>query len=127
MVHSPIVLERIPQADRSRRCLFPNLVTPPQSDRRGAGLASGLVSSMFQMSGALAVAIIGGLFFGLAGVADNPRSIAYAYAVSAIAIALCLFISAWYSSNLPDKKTVINGGTTVAFVVVLAFSSRAFG
>jgi MFS family permease len=85
---------------------LPNLVGNVVSlvDRRSSGLASGLVSSMFQISGALAVAIIGGLFFELAGDTGDPRLIAYAYAVSAVVIALCLLISAWYSSNLPQKK-----------------------
>jgi hypothetical protein len=69
-------------------------------DKQSSGLASGLVSSMFQISGALSVAIIGGLFFGLA----ERGSIAYAYAVCAVAIAACLLTSAWYSSNLLQKK-----------------------
>ncbi len=71
-------------------------------DRRSSGLASGLVSSMFQISGALSVAVIGGLFFGLAGDTVDPSGIAYA--ACAAAIATCLLISAWYSSNLPDKR-----------------------
>lgn len=73
-------------------------------DQRRSGLASGLVSSMFQISGALAVAVIGGLFFALQGEASNSRSTALAYAVSAIAIAACLLISALYSSTLPRRR-----------------------
>ncbi|MCA2436746.1 MFS transporter [Rhizobium leguminosarum] len=73
-------------------------------DRQSSGLASGLVTSMFQISGALSVAIIGGLFFGLAGGAQDRQMIANAYATSAIVIAACIFIAAVLSVALPKRQ-----------------------
>lgn len=73
-------------------------------DKQSSGLASGLVTSIFQISAALSVAIIGGLFFALVADAFDPRSINYAYTISAIAIAASLLVAAWQSINLPNKK-----------------------
>lgn len=73
-------------------------------DKQLSGLASGLVSSMFQISGALSVAVIGGVFFGLAGNVDNPEMISNAYSVAAVAIATSLLFAAWLSISLQKKK-----------------------
>jgi MFS family permease len=80
---------------------LPNLVKTivQQIDRRYSGLASGLVTSMFQISGALAAALIGGLFFSLLGSATDVGSIGHAYSLTAIAIAVCLLIAGWLSSS----------------------------
>lgn len=62
-----------------------------------AGLASGLVNSMFQISAALAAALIGGLFFAVLGSATDVASIGHAYSIAATAIAVCLLIAGWLS------------------------------
>lgn len=68
-------------------------------DRRQAGLASGLVNSTFQISAALAAALIGGLFFSVLGSATDLNSIGRAYSVAALAIAACLFVAAGLASG----------------------------
>jgi len=81
---------------------LPNLVkTVVQGiDRTQSGLASGLVNSTFQISAALAAALIGGLFFSVLGLATDAASIGRAYGVAAIAIAVCLVIGGWLSCRV---------------------------
>ncbi|RUZ70204.1 MFS transporter, partial [Mesorhizobium sp. M7A.F.Ca.US.006.01.1.1] len=84
---------------------LPNLVKTvvQRVDRAQSGLASGLVNSMFQISGALAAALIGGLFFSVLGSATDAGSIGHAYSIAAIAIATCLLVAGWLSSDLATK------------------------
>lgn len=84
---------------------LPNLVKSvvQRVGKQWSGLASGLVSSMFQISGALAVALIGGLFFSMVGTATDLESVSHAYSIAAIIIATCLLIAAWLSSGLSTK------------------------
>jgi predicted MFS family arabinose efflux permease len=80
---------------------LPNLVQTVVRgiDKTRSGLASGLVNSMFQISGALAAALIGGLFFSVLGSATDAKSIGHAYSIAALAIAACLLIAGWLSSD----------------------------
>jgi len=79
---------------------LPNLVQTVVGgiDRAQSGLASGLVNSVFQISGALAAALIGGLFFSVLGSATDVDSFGHAYSIAALAIAACLLIAGWLSS-----------------------------
>ncbi|KAF5882113.1 MFS transporter [Rhizobium sp. PEPV16] len=85
---------------------LPNLVRSivQRVDRTQSGLASGLVNSMFQIGGALAAAIVGGLFFSILGSATDVQSIGQAYSVAAVAIAICLLIAGWLSVSLTSTK-----------------------
>jgi MFS family permease len=85
---------------------LPNLVKTvvQRVDPARSGLASGLVNSMLQIGGALATALIGGLFFSILGSASDERSIGHAYSVAAVAIGLCLLIAGWLSAGLPPNK-----------------------
>nr|WP_033048272.1 MFS transporter [Sinorhizobium meliloti] len=87
---------------------LPNLVKTvvQRVDPARSGLASGLVNSMLQIGGALATALIGGLFFSILGSASDERSIGHAYSVAAVAIGLCLIIAGWLSAGLPSNKEV---------------------
>lgn len=78
---------------------LPNLVKTvvQRVDRTRSGLASGLVNSMLQIGGALATALIGGLFFSILGSSSDVGSIGRAYSFSAIVIALCLLVAGWLS------------------------------
>ncbi|TCS11895.1 MFS transporter [Caulobacter sp. BK020] len=80
---------------------LPNLVQTVVRgiDKTRSGLASGLVNSMFQISGALAAALIGGLFFSVLGSATDAKSIGHAYSIAALGIAVCLLIAGWLSSD----------------------------
>ncbi|RDJ02754.1 MFS transporter [Rhizobium grahamii] len=88
---------------------LPNLVRTvvQRVDPAQSGLASGLVNSMLQIGGALATALIGGLFFSILGSSTDERSIGHAYSVAAIAIGLCLLIAGWLSAGLGPKKEVV--------------------
>ncbi|WP_421387167.1 MFS transporter [Agrobacterium tumefaciens] len=85
---------------------LPNLVKSivQRVDRAQSGLASGLVNSMFQIGGALAAAIVGGLFFSILGSATDVQSIGQAYSVAAVAIAICLLIAGWLSVSLTSTQ-----------------------
>ncbi|MBY3348038.1 MFS transporter [Rhizobium laguerreae] len=85
---------------------LPNLVRSivQRVDRTQSGLASGLVNSMFQIGGALAAAIVGGLFFSILGSATDVQSIGQAYSVAAVAIAICLLIAGWLSVSLTSTQ-----------------------
>jgi MFS family permease len=85
---------------------LPNLVKSivQRVDRAQSGLASGLVNSMFQIGGALAAAIVGGLFFSILGSATDAQSIGQAYSVAAVAIAICLLIAGWLSVSLTSTQ-----------------------
>ncbi len=85
---------------------LPNLVKSivQRVDRTPLGLASGLVNSMFQIGGALAAAIVGGLFFSILGSATDVQSIGRAYSVAAVAIAICLLIAGWLSVSLTSPQ-----------------------
>lgn len=85
---------------------LPNLVKSivQRVDRAQSGLASGLVNSMFQIGGALAAAIVGGLFFSILGSATDVQSIGRAYSVAAVAIAICLLIAGWLSVSLTSTQ-----------------------
>ena len=85
---------------------LPNLVKSivQRVDRKQSGLASGLVNSMFQIGGALAAAIVGGLFFSILGSATDVQSIGRAYSVAAVAIGICLLIAGWLSVSLTSTQ-----------------------
>ena len=85
---------------------LPNLVKSivQRVDRTQSGLASGLVNSIFQIGGALAATIVGGLFFSILGSATDVQSIGRAYSVAAVAIAICLLIAGWLSVSLTSPQ-----------------------
>jgi len=88
---------------------LPNLVRAvvQRVDPTQSGLASGLVNSMLQIGGALATALIGGLFFSTLGSSTDERSIGYAYSIAAVAIGLCLLVAGCLSAGLGPKKEVV--------------------
>jgi type III secretory pathway component EscS len=61
---------------------------------------------MLQIGGALATALIGGLFFSILGSSTDVQSIGHAYSVAAVAIGLCLLIAGWLSTGLGPKKDI---------------------
>lgn len=63
----------------------------------GTGMVSGIVNSALQISAALGVAIIGGVFFRLAGAAPTPLSMAHAFSVTMLCIAASLALAALLS------------------------------
>ncbi len=65
-----------------------------QVDARFSGLAAGLVSATLQISAAVFVALVGGLFFTLAPEGADPKEIQLSFAISTAAIGVSLGLAA---------------------------------
>ena len=55
-----------------------------------SGMIAGIASSTLQVSTALSVALIGGIFYTVLGGRDDPAAISHAFIVAALCIACCL-------------------------------------
>jgi MFS family permease len=55
-----------------------------------AGMIAGIASSTLQVSTALSVALIGGIFYTVLGGRSDPAAIAHAFVIAAVCIAVCL-------------------------------------
>jgi len=55
-----------------------------------SGMIAGIASATLQISTALSVALIGGIFYTVLGGRDDPAAIAHAFIVAALCIAFCL-------------------------------------
>jgi hypothetical protein len=55
-----------------------------------SGMIAGIASSTLQVSSALSVALIGGIFYTVLGGRDDPAAISHAFIVAALCIAFCL-------------------------------------
>ena len=60
----------------------------------GSGMVSGLVNSALQISAALGVAVLGGLFYAVAAPVYNPATVARGFIAALLGIALSLSLSA---------------------------------
>ena len=71
----------------------------------GSGMLSGVVNSALQISAALGVAVLGGVFYALAAPAQNASSIASGFIATLLGIAACLVVSALLSvyASMPRK------------------------
>jgi EmrB/QacA subfamily drug resistance transporter len=69
-----------------------------------AGLVGGLVNTALQVSGALSVAVLGGLFFSLLGTRSDPGAVSHAFAVALLAIALCQLGGAVLAAGLGQRR-----------------------
>lgn len=63
-------------------------------DARWAGLAAGLVNATLQISAAVSVALVGGLFFALAPMGSSATTIRWSFAIALLAIAASLALAA---------------------------------
>ena len=71
----------------------------------GAGLVAGLVNCALQISAALSVAIIGGLFYTVLGNHRDPTAITYAFTIATVAISVSLLAAALLANGLePVRK-----------------------
>jgi hypothetical protein len=69
-----------------------------------AGLVGGMVNSTLQVSAAIGVALIGGLFFAILGLRTDPQSIAYAFAIALSAVAVCHIGGALLAVGLGQRR-----------------------
>ncbi|MGO4701060.1 MFS transporter [Dyella sp. 2RAB6] len=82
-------------------------------DARHAGLASGMVITALQISAALGVAVIGGVFYSTLGAARDPAAYAYAFATGLGCNVVALAVIALLSSLL-GRHGVANAAVQVA-------------
>jgi MFS family permease len=79
-------------------------LTVEHVDARWAGLAAGLVNATLQISAAVSVALIGGLFFTLAPDGASASKVQHGFAVASFAIAASLALAAWLSWKRGDQR-----------------------
>jgi MFS family permease len=70
-----------------------------------SGMIAGIASSTLQVSTALSVAVIGGIFYTLLGTRTDEASIAHAFIVSILCIAGCLAVGTMLSATLARRPT----------------------
>ncbi|MEF3110727.1 MFS transporter [Raoultella sp. WB_B2P2-3] len=71
-----------------------------------AGMIAGVVSSTLQLSTALSVAVIGGIFYAVLGSRSDPAAITHAFIVAVLCIASCLAAGVGLSIRLARKSAV---------------------
>ncbi|WP_210255191.1 hypothetical protein [Ancylobacter pratisalsi] len=73
-----------------------------------SGMIAGIASSTLQVSTALSVAVIGGIFYEVLGARTDPAAITQAFIVAVLCIAFCLSVGAALSISLVGR--VRDGG-----------------
>lgn len=74
-----------------------------------SGMIAGIASSTLQVSTALSVAVIGGIFYEVLGARTDPAAITQAFVVAILCIAVCLAVGATLSISLVRRRDVISG------------------
>jgi MFS family permease len=69
-----------------------------------AGLVGGMVNSTLQVSAAMGVALLGGLFFAILGQRSDPQSIAQAFAITLLGVAVCHIGGALLAAGLGQSR-----------------------
>ena len=81
---------------------------------RHAGLASGMVITVLQISAALGVAIIGGVFYSALGGHDDAHAYTHTFSTGLYCNITVLLLTALLSLALGRSKTAIAAGATAA-------------
>lgn len=68
-----------------------------------AGLVGGLVNSALQVSAAIAIAVLGGLFFSIAGTHATPASVTRAFSATVVGIAVFHVAGAFFAAGLGQR------------------------
>ena len=71
-----------------------------------AGLVGGLFNSTLQVSAAIAIALLGGLFYTALGSRTDPAAVTHAFAVTLVGIAVCHVAGASLSAGLGLRRQV---------------------
>jgi EmrB/QacA subfamily drug resistance transporter len=69
-----------------------------------AGLVGGMVNSTLQVSAALGVAVLGGLFFTILGQRTDPAAVAHAFAFTLLSVAVCHVAGALLAAGLGQPR-----------------------
>jgi EmrB/QacA subfamily drug resistance transporter len=71
---------------------------------RHAGLVGGIVNSTLQVSAAVGIAVLGGLFYTVVGAHVVPATVTRAFSVTLVGIAICHFAGALLAAGLGQRK-----------------------
>jgi MFS family permease len=71
---------------------------------RHAGLVGGLVNSTLQVSAAIGVAVLGGLFYAALGTRTDPAAIGHAFSLTLLGVAACHFTGAALGAGLGQPR-----------------------
>ncbi len=71
-----------------------------------AGLVGGIVNSTLQVSAAVGMAVLGGLFFTALGTHATPSAVTNAFAITLVAIAACHIGGAFLAAGLGQRRQV---------------------
>ncbi|HWK43920.1 MAG TPA: MFS transporter [Stellaceae bacterium] len=69
-----------------------------------AGLVGGIVNSTLQVSAAVGVAVLGGLFFTAIGTRTDPAAVTHAFSITLLAIAACHLGGAFLATGLGQRR-----------------------
>jgi MFS family permease len=69
-----------------------------------AGLVGGMVNSTLQVSAAIAVAVLGGLFYTSLGTRTDPAAVSHAFALTLMGIAACHLTGAFLGAGLGQRR-----------------------
>jgi MFS family permease len=83
-------------------------------DPKRAGLVGGMSNSTLQVSAALGVALLGGLFFAVLGGRGDPGSIAHAFSITLLGIAGCHLLGAALGAGLGQPRRARERVTVMA-------------
>lgn len=73
-----------------------------------SGMIAGIVSSTLQLSTALSVAVIGGVFYAVLGTQAGPAGITQAFIAAILCIAFCLAAGTWLGITLARRPTALH-------------------
>jgi MFS family permease len=71
-----------------------------------AGLVGGIVNSTLQVSAAIGVAVLGGLFYVVLGSRTDPQSVAHAFSITLLAIAVCHVVGGLLAMGLGQRRAI---------------------
>jgi MFS family permease len=69
-----------------------------------AGLVGGMVNSTLQVSAAISVAVLGGVFYAVLGQRTDPQAVAQAFAVTQLLVAACHVAGAMLAAGLGQRR-----------------------
>ena len=72
-----------------------------------AGLVGGMVNSTLQVSAAIAVAVLGGLFYTALGTRTDPAAVTHAFSITLLAIAACHLTGAVLGAGLGQRRRAV--------------------
>jgi MFS family permease len=83
-------------------------------EQRRAGLVAGMVNSTLQATGAMFVAVLGGVFFAIIGLHGNAQTVANAFAVTMLLIAVFHLLGALLAAGLGQRRAARAAPTPAA-------------